>query len=268
MAGTTIQRCTHCGETGNRSAVEWQAHRLDNYATHRGPARYTNNVPAPTDATRSLVDSDQGVCPDGHACTLTLDMSRTCTGGEYTGDPLTRWDITTGDIDTAERNGARSDVVALARYALSMREPEPDGYCPSCAGPVYFREDDAWHCDACGAFSTETDPEPGPALPDALQRRDDGNAWCEALAGGREMRLRVVAPGYAAAAGYRDHPHRLARSARQWGQWRREDRRADYAGMPDPTDCPILRAADAPICPRGCSWADHEYTAGTCTAGA
>jgi hypothetical protein len=28
------------------TAPGWQAHRLADYANHRGPARYTNNVPA------------------------------------------------------------------------------------------------------------------------------------------------------------------------------------------------------------------------------
>lgn len=40
-------RCTYCGRTMMLSAVDWQAHRLAHYDTHRGPARYTNDPSQP-----------------------------------------------------------------------------------------------------------------------------------------------------------------------------------------------------------------------------
>lgn len=82
------------------------------------------------DATLSLIDEDQGVCPEGHDCALHIGSghrdiaSRVCDTPHrewhepYRGDPLTRWGITIEEIDDAERRGADPVMVARAREYL------------------------------------------------------------------------------------------------------------------------------------------------------
>ena len=71
-------------------------------------------------ATLSLLDPDQGVCPEGHPCRLAEELGwRTCAAGEYTGRALICWDVTAAAIETAQRGAAATDVVAAARAFLS-----------------------------------------------------------------------------------------------------------------------------------------------------
>lgn len=74
-------------------------------------------------ATLSLLDSDQGVCPDGHPCRLSNGVGdRSCSGDEYIGLALICWDITDTAIDSAARNGATDKMVSAARLLLLERD--------------------------------------------------------------------------------------------------------------------------------------------------
>jgi hypothetical protein len=67
-------------------------------------------------ATLSLLDPDQGVCPNGHRCTLAQMVGRrTCGRCSYCGIALICWEITADHIDAAERAGADALVVSWAR---------------------------------------------------------------------------------------------------------------------------------------------------------
>jgi hypothetical protein len=74
-------------------------------------------------ATLSLLDPDQGVCPNGHPCRLNNRVGeRRCSQGEYHGNALICWEITSDGIDGAERGGADGRIVERARAFLSDRE--------------------------------------------------------------------------------------------------------------------------------------------------
>ena len=73
-------------------------------------------------ATLSLLDPDQGVCPEGHPCRLgDVVGRRKCDGGDYVGPALICWDVTELAIDCAARDGARRGVVEWARQFLAER---------------------------------------------------------------------------------------------------------------------------------------------------
>lgn len=74
--------------------------------------------------TLSLIDPDQGVCPQGHECDLLAregGWSRSCRECDYIGVPLARWDITAGAIRAAEAAGAADYMVHEARASLAGR---------------------------------------------------------------------------------------------------------------------------------------------------
>jgi hypothetical protein len=75
---------------------------------------------SPADLARlSLLDPDQGVCPNGHPCVLARQVGRRgCLGGEYVGHALVCWNVTTAAIDGAEGLGADAIVVGWARSYL------------------------------------------------------------------------------------------------------------------------------------------------------
>jgi hypothetical protein len=77
-------------------------------------------------ATLSLLDADQGACPNGHACRLdgAGPGIRKCSTCDFGGMALICWDITGEAIATAEFRGADVSVVAWANAFLSSREPE------------------------------------------------------------------------------------------------------------------------------------------------
>jgi hypothetical protein len=73
-------------------------------------------------ATLSLLDPDQGVCPNGHPCRLSDSVGeRACDQGEYRGLALICWEITADAIDAAERAGTSRDVIQWARAFLEDR---------------------------------------------------------------------------------------------------------------------------------------------------
>jgi hypothetical protein len=78
---------------------------------------------SPSDlATLSLLDPDQGVCPDGHACDFGDTIGeRVCDRGEYRGLALIWWDISSEGIDGAARIGAAANVIDWARAFLADR---------------------------------------------------------------------------------------------------------------------------------------------------
>ena len=74
-------------------------------------------------ATLSLLDPDQGVCPNGHSCRLDDRIGyRRCATCEYRGLALICWEINGKEIATAERAGAAQPVVAWARAFLAERD--------------------------------------------------------------------------------------------------------------------------------------------------
>lgn len=73
-------------------------------------------------ATLSLLDPDQGACPEGHRCQFdAVPGFRTCATCDYRGLALICWDITSYAIDEAERAGATRDVVSWARDFIGER---------------------------------------------------------------------------------------------------------------------------------------------------
>jgi hypothetical protein len=78
---------------------------------------------SPSDlATLSLLDPDQGVCPNGHSCVLAEPVGRRrCLGGEYVGHALVCWNVTSAAIDASERLGAHPLVVEWARSYVRDR---------------------------------------------------------------------------------------------------------------------------------------------------
>lgn len=74
---------------------------------------------APELATLGLLDPDQGVCPDGHTCSLSGRIGRReCRASEYAGLALVCWNVTDSAIEVAERDGADPTVVGWARLFL------------------------------------------------------------------------------------------------------------------------------------------------------
>lgn len=73
-------------------------------------------------ATLSLLDPDQGVCPNGHPCRLSNRVGeRECDRGEYRGHALICWQVTPEGIDEGERLGADAAVVDWSRGFLRDR---------------------------------------------------------------------------------------------------------------------------------------------------
>jgi hypothetical protein len=73
-------------------------------------------------ATLSLLDPDQGVCPNGHPSRLSeVAGERICAGGEYRGLALICWEITSDAIERAERGGADPIIVAWGRTFLAEK---------------------------------------------------------------------------------------------------------------------------------------------------
>jgi hypothetical protein len=83
------------------------------------------DLPSASDlATLSLLDSEQGVCPGGHACRLDGRVGdRRCATCDYRGLALICWDVTPDVIDGAERGGADPRVVEWARAFVADRWP-------------------------------------------------------------------------------------------------------------------------------------------------
>jgi hypothetical protein len=73
-------------------------------------------------ATLSLLDPDQGVCPNGHPCRLDDRVGyRRCSTCDYDGLALICWSVTFEAIMFAERAGAAIDLVEWARLFLANR---------------------------------------------------------------------------------------------------------------------------------------------------
>jgi hypothetical protein len=73
-------------------------------------------------ATLSLLDPDQGVCPNGHRCGFGPEAGRrACATCGFHGIALICWEITTDHIDRAETAGADAFVVASARSFIADR---------------------------------------------------------------------------------------------------------------------------------------------------
>ncbi len=73
-------------------------------------------------ATLSLLDPDQGVCPNGHPCALGHEVGRrACWSCGYAGIALICWEITSNHIDQAERAGADPILVNSGRSFLADR---------------------------------------------------------------------------------------------------------------------------------------------------
>ncbi len=73
-------------------------------------------------ATLSLLELDQGVCPDGHRCKHDRQPGyRTCEAGEYRGLALICWQVTTDAIERAAGAGADATVIDWAQGFLDDR---------------------------------------------------------------------------------------------------------------------------------------------------
>jgi hypothetical protein len=73
-------------------------------------------------ATLSLLDPDQGVCPNRHPCRLSTSVGeRACDQGEFRGLALICWEITSNDIDAAEQAGANPNLLRWSRSFLASR---------------------------------------------------------------------------------------------------------------------------------------------------
>lgn len=71
-------------------------------------------------ATLSLLDPDQGVCPNGHPCSLDRTVGRrACWDCGYASVALICWEITSDHLDRAERAGANSRVVSSGRSFIA-----------------------------------------------------------------------------------------------------------------------------------------------------
>jgi hypothetical protein len=71
-------------------------------------------------ATLSLLDPDQGVCPNGHRCALARIVGRRiCATCGFIGIALICWEITSEHIDESERAGADRVVVDNGRAFLA-----------------------------------------------------------------------------------------------------------------------------------------------------
>jgi hypothetical protein len=75
-------------------------------------------------ATLSLLDPDQGVCPNGHVCRSNeVRGYRSCLSCGYRGPALICWEITIEEVDSAERAGAVPLAIDWARTMLAERGP-------------------------------------------------------------------------------------------------------------------------------------------------
>jgi hypothetical protein len=84
-------------------------------------------VPSRDLATLSLLDPEQGVCPNGHPCRLDPSAvgRRRCEAGEYTGLALICWDVTEEAIASAAAAGADGMVVEWAFLGLGNPQDRP-----------------------------------------------------------------------------------------------------------------------------------------------
>lgn len=74
-------------------------------------------------ATLGLLDPDQGVCPDGHRCARDHTAGRrACRDCDYVGIALICWEITSDQLDLAERAGADPLVISSGRSFLADRD--------------------------------------------------------------------------------------------------------------------------------------------------
>ena len=75
-------------------------------------------------ATLALLDPDQGVCPEGHRCSLDRTIGRrACRECSYVGIALLCWQVTSKQLDLAERAGADPLIVSFGRSFLADRGP-------------------------------------------------------------------------------------------------------------------------------------------------
>lgn len=73
-------------------------------------------------ATLSLLDPDQGVCPNGHRCRLDATVGyRRCGTCDYQGLALICWNVTAALVERAALGGARKSTVEWARSFMSDR---------------------------------------------------------------------------------------------------------------------------------------------------
>jgi len=73
-------------------------------------------------ATLSLLDTDQGVCPDGHRCVQDPEIGyRACAACSYRGLALICWEVTPDEIEIAELMRADIRVVGWACSFLAQR---------------------------------------------------------------------------------------------------------------------------------------------------
>jgi hypothetical protein len=76
-------------------------------------------------ATLSLLDPDQGMCPNGHLCQLDDRVGyRRCGTCEYSGLALICWDVTRAGIRATERAGAAPRVIDWALAFIADRRDE------------------------------------------------------------------------------------------------------------------------------------------------
>jgi hypothetical protein len=74
-------------------------------------------------ATLSLLDPDQGTCPNGHPCRLDDRVGyRRCATCDYHGLALICWEIAMEQIKWAARNGADPQVVSWAKSFVMDRD--------------------------------------------------------------------------------------------------------------------------------------------------
>jgi hypothetical protein len=82
-------------------------------------------------ATLSLLDTDQGVCPDGHRCVQDPEIGyRACATCSYRGLALICWEATPDEIEIAAEHGADSTVIEWAHAFVRDRWPELPNLMP------------------------------------------------------------------------------------------------------------------------------------------
>jgi len=75
-------------------------------------------------ATLSLLDTDQGVCPDGHRRVQDPEIGyRACATCSYRGLALICWEVTSDEIEIAELAKADVRVVGWARSFVADLRP-------------------------------------------------------------------------------------------------------------------------------------------------
>jgi hypothetical protein len=76
-------------------------------------------------ATLSLLDPDQGACPNGHPCRLEDRVGyRSCGTCDYRGLALICWEIDRDDIEVAAQQGADTSIVDWAVAFIADRNDE------------------------------------------------------------------------------------------------------------------------------------------------